>query len=336
MAAAGVRQDLLPLMRIPDMDAGKARALYKAGLRDAQMLATADEQAVARALAPAIAQQMRGRSSMGKLQQQRGSGMTAAAAATSYAAAGMAARAAATLVRCARDHLRQQMQDLAALATDIREDEEAAAAEKRTLQQGQPAAAVMRGGPAVLEADRGLDVAMHSARGQAAADGGDDFSPDDLAHIARQVAQVAGLGAALAGSPDQAPLPEVSIAPAAQLVWAHGAIRVTEMRARSSAAQLRDFFAIWAAQQQFALALHTLSDEELAAAAAVAGSKQRSGGAGAGAPLQRLQGLAVCWGTQEAVYLELSGAQQRARSGALLPRAWARTLLTTCGFPVAF
>ena len=36
MAAAGVRQDLLPLMRIPGMDAGKARALYKAGLRDAQ------------------------------------------------------------------------------------------------------------------------------------------------------------------------------------------------------------------------------------------------------------------------------------------------------------
>ena len=36
MAAAGVRQDLLPLMRIPEMDAAKARALFKAGLRDAQ------------------------------------------------------------------------------------------------------------------------------------------------------------------------------------------------------------------------------------------------------------------------------------------------------------
>lgn len=39
MAAAGVRQDLLPLMRIPDMDAGKARALFKAGLRDTHVRA---------------------------------------------------------------------------------------------------------------------------------------------------------------------------------------------------------------------------------------------------------------------------------------------------------
>jgi hypothetical protein len=37
MAAAGVRQDLLPLMRVPGMDASKARALFKAGLRDAQV-----------------------------------------------------------------------------------------------------------------------------------------------------------------------------------------------------------------------------------------------------------------------------------------------------------
>lgn len=37
MAAAGVRQDLLALMKIPDMDAGKARALFKAGLRDAHV-----------------------------------------------------------------------------------------------------------------------------------------------------------------------------------------------------------------------------------------------------------------------------------------------------------
>ena len=36
MAAAGVRQDLLPLMHIPEMDVAKARALFKAGLRDAQ------------------------------------------------------------------------------------------------------------------------------------------------------------------------------------------------------------------------------------------------------------------------------------------------------------
>lgn len=37
MAAAGVRQDLLPLMKVPDMDAAKARALFKAGVRDAQV-----------------------------------------------------------------------------------------------------------------------------------------------------------------------------------------------------------------------------------------------------------------------------------------------------------
>jgi DNA polymerase theta len=43
MAAAGVRQELLPLMRIPDMDAAKARALYKAGVRDAQVRAAVVE-----------------------------------------------------------------------------------------------------------------------------------------------------------------------------------------------------------------------------------------------------------------------------------------------------
>lgn len=37
MAAAGVRQDLLPLMKVPGMDASKARALFKAGLRDTQV-----------------------------------------------------------------------------------------------------------------------------------------------------------------------------------------------------------------------------------------------------------------------------------------------------------
>ncbi len=41
MAAAGVRQDLLPLMKVPDMDASKARALFKAGLRDVQVRSTA-------------------------------------------------------------------------------------------------------------------------------------------------------------------------------------------------------------------------------------------------------------------------------------------------------
>lgn len=284
MAAAGVRQDLLPLMRIPDMDAAKARALFKAGLRDAQvrlaaacdaglcrlqvlltsephngllilmpvsrhaviravlqagcqsvhasglslqMLATADEQAVARALAPAIAQQMRSRSSGGKQQQQqRGSGAAALAATAGYAAAGMAARAAGTVVQCARDHLRQQMQDLAALAADIQEDEVAAAAAGTSAMQQSGQQHLELPALHAAAAAAGQTGPQQQARQPAAiAAGQDELSPDELAHIRRQVAQVAGPGGALPGSPDERQAAEVSIAPAAKRVWTQGVVR---------------------------------------------------------------------------------------------------------------
>lgn len=107
---------------------------------------------------------------------------------------------------------------------------------------------------------------------------------------------------------------------------------MAELRPRSTASQLAEFFEQWAAQPRYALALHTLSDEELAAAAATAGglgslavsvggklvrpgSAGRGGGdvavvgaAAAEEPRQRLQGIAVCWDPQQAFFLELSGS----------------------------
>ena len=46
------------------------------------------------------------------------------------------------------------------------------------------------------------------------------------------------------------------------------------------ASQLAEFLELWAAQPRYALALHTLSDEELAAAAATAGGLGGIGAAG--------------------------------------------------------
>lgn len=292
------------------------------------MLATADEAAVAKTLAPAIAQQMRSRSSAGK--QSMG---TSAATAANYAAAGMAARAATTLVQSAREHLRRQMRELAALAADIAEDEEAEAAVQAAAE-----ALVQPGGAA--------------AGAKAAAP--DGLSADEVAQIQRQVAQLAG---GQPGTPDK-PVGEVTIAPAAALRWTQGVVRcarvlllvlgwvpvaagqchprpnhtlplggrVVELRPRSTPMQLEEFFAEWAAQPRCALALHCLSDEELAAAATAAASVAstaklppppgQSGGAALGpageagaaaAPRRRLQGLAVCWSLQEAFFLELSG-----------------------------
>lgn len=98
--------------------------------------------------------------------------------------------------------------------------------------------------------------------------------------------------------------------------------RVTELRPRTPALQLEQFFVSWAAQPSFSLAIHTLGHEELSAAAAAAamGGRQQqrlgSGGGAAGSRVQRLQGLAVHWAPQQAFYLELSGALTKA---ALLP-----------------
>lgn len=160
-----------------------------------QALATADEEAVAKALVPAIAQQMRTRSSVGKQQ-----GGTSAASAANYAAVSMSARAAGTLVRAAREHLRRQVADLAALAADIQEDEVAAAAGA---------------------APGGQQQAQQVAAGGGGLGANDDLSAAELAHIQREVAQA---GAA-AGTPEQLAAAEVSIAPAAALQWTAGWVR---------------------------------------------------------------------------------------------------------------
>ena len=112
-AAAGVRHELLDLMRVPAMNPAKARLLHRAGVRDPHALATSDEAAVARALAPGAAQQMRsrrpppkpgaGQAEQQQQQQQQQAEPGAGRAQGAYAAAGMAARAAKTLVRSARD-----------------------------------------------------------------------------------------------------------------------------------------------------------------------------------------------------------------------------------------
>lgn len=191
-----------------------------------QTLATADTQAVARALAPAIAQQMRSRSSGTRQQQQkRGSGggpasASAAASAANYAAVGMAARAADTLVFSARSHLKQQMQEIQLLAADIEEDEAADAASRATTQQQQQQQAA--GGSLV---PAGLPPHLPPQRAGALGPEGvekvDELSPDELALIQQHVAGVGGL----AGSQNQLQAVEVNIAPAAKLEWSHGIVR---------------------------------------------------------------------------------------------------------------
>lgn len=59
--SAGVKQELLPLMKVPGMNAARARALYRAGFKDPQALAVGEQAAVERALAAGLAHQMRGR-----------------------------------------------------------------------------------------------------------------------------------------------------------------------------------------------------------------------------------------------------------------------------------
>ncbi|PSC69888.1 helicase and polymerase-containing TEBICHI [Micractinium conductrix] len=307
MAAAGVRQDLLPLMRIPGMDAGKARALYKAGLRDAQMLATADEQAVARALAPAIATQMRGRSSAGK----QSGGMSASSAAN-YAAASMSARAATTLVKGARNHLRRQMTEFATLVDNIQEDEAAEVVERTGGGGGGGGAMLTVADVPRLAAITGQQRQQPASVGGAAA--GEELSAEELAQIRHEVAQLGDGAGGQAGGSEQA-LPEVTVAPAAQLCWTQGTIKVTELRPRTPAQHLEEFFALWRAQPRFALALHTLSHDELSAAAAglaagpppTVASGRRPGSAGV-PPTQRLQGLAVCWDLRQSFFLELTAA----------------------------
>lgn len=179
-----------------------APSLHRQINQPLQVLATADEAAVAKALVPAIAQQMRSRSSSGN----QSAGASAASAAN-YAAVGIAARASATLVQSAREHLRRQMRELAALTADIAEDEEAAAA----------AQAAAAGAPAGGGAGKG------GSGSGAAGTLTDDLSAAELAHIKHQVAQLGGSG--LPGEPGKATGPEVTIAPVAHLQWTQGVVR---------------------------------------------------------------------------------------------------------------
>ena len=188
-----------------------------------QALATADEQAVARALAPAIAQQMRRRSSAGKL----ASG-TAAASAANYAAAGMAARAAATLVQAARDHLCRQMQELASLAADIQEEEQAGAAAPAPAPAGQPYAAHAAAEPGPGVAARqpaAVQQQQQQQQQQQRAGQGEDLSPEELAQIQREVAQLGAGAAGGPGTPDKLAGVEVVVAPAAAQSWTQGVVK---------------------------------------------------------------------------------------------------------------
>ena len=238
MAAAGVRQDLLPLMRVPGMDAAKDRALFRAGLRDAQVIRGAAPGARAclcgggmwvcahpvhfltsccpehpappilscplQALATANDTSLAKTLAPVIAQQMRTRSSLGkqqgggAQAAANYAAAIMARRGAAALVQASREHLREQAREVAALAADIQEDEAAAAA----------VAADMRGGP---------QGAQHQ---QAVAGGG--LSPDELAHIQHAVARAGGGQGATS---DRLAAVEVTIAPAAQLQWTQGWVK---------------------------------------------------------------------------------------------------------------
>lgn len=158
---------------------------------------------MAKAVAPAIAQQMRTRSSVAKQQ-----GGAAAQSAANYAAAAMAARAAGTLIQSAREHLRKQMAELTALAADIAEDEDAAAAAAALAAAGAPGSA-------------GAQQAQQQGGAAAGGPAGDGLSAEELAQIRRQVAQAGGMP----GTADQLPTVEVTIAPAAQLKWTQGMVR---------------------------------------------------------------------------------------------------------------
>lgn len=99
--------------------------------------------------------------------------------------------------------------------------------------------------------------------------------------------------------------------------------RVVELRPRTPAAHLEEFFSLWGAQPRCALAVHSITDEELAVLASAAAAvpavastvgPTRPGSAGRGPLSQqpRLQALAVCWDLRLAYFLELSGAVQLA------------------------
>jgi replicative superfamily II helicase len=98
--AAGVRRELLPLMRIPGMTAGKARALWKGGITGPMVLATVQEDVVLKALTTGIAAQMRTKAVGADRQQQQQTSNLG-----TKAAKGVASRAAKALISAAREHV---------------------------------------------------------------------------------------------------------------------------------------------------------------------------------------------------------------------------------------
>lgn len=56
-----MKQELLGLMRVPGMNASRARALFRAGIKDPESLAVAEPATLEKALSSSIAKQLKGR-----------------------------------------------------------------------------------------------------------------------------------------------------------------------------------------------------------------------------------------------------------------------------------
>jgi len=99
--AAGVRRELLPLMAVPGMTAGKARALWKGGISGPMLLATVQEEVVLKALTTGVAAQMKTKAVGAHRQQQQQQSSNLG----TKAAKGVASRAAKALIAAAREHV---------------------------------------------------------------------------------------------------------------------------------------------------------------------------------------------------------------------------------------
>ena len=100
--AAGVRRELLPLMAVPGMTAGKARALWKGGITGPMVLATVQEEVVLKALTTGVAAQMKTKAVGAQRQQQQ---QQQSSNLGTKAAKGVASRAAKALIAAARKHV---------------------------------------------------------------------------------------------------------------------------------------------------------------------------------------------------------------------------------------
>lgn len=106
--AAGVRPELVPLMAVPGMTAGKARALWKGGITSPLALASMHEEAVAKALASGVVAHMRSKKILGAATATAGGGTKAVQQgqdSSTRVAKAVAGRAAKALIAAAREHL---------------------------------------------------------------------------------------------------------------------------------------------------------------------------------------------------------------------------------------